>query len=110
MVEDLKRSCGAVGAALYPDSDPHAQIDRIFEIAREFDIDIDMHLDFGPDPDDLDLLYVCEKTETFKYGGGGAVGPRSKLSGSPPPPFAQWRPPQAGGGGAAPPPAPAHPF
>jgi cytosine deaminase len=55
-----------VGAAPYTDSSPHGQIDRIFEIAREFDIDIDMHLDFGPNPDDLDLLYVCEQTEKFK--------------------------------------------
>src|SRR5205085_11560233 len=63
---------------------PHGQIDRIFEIAREFDIDIDMHLDFGPDPDDLDLLYVCEKTERYRYGGRVAIGHVTKLSAAPP--------------------------
>ena len=55
MVEALKSGGSVVGAAPYTDSSPHGQIDRIFEIAREFDIDIDMHLDFGADPDDLDL-------------------------------------------------------
>ena len=49
MVEGLRRGGSVVGAAPYTDSDPRGQIDRVFEIAREFDIDIDMHLDFGPD-------------------------------------------------------------
>jgi cytosine deaminase len=84
MVEALKSGGSVVGAAPYTDSSPHGQIDRIFEIAREFDIDIDMHLDFGPTPDDLDLLYVCEQTEKFKYGGRVAIGHVTKLSGAPP--------------------------
>jgi hypothetical protein len=49
MVEALKSGGSVVGAAPYTDSSPHGQIDRIFEMAREFDIDIDMHLDFGAD-------------------------------------------------------------
>jgi cytosine deaminase len=84
MVEALKSGGSVVGAAPYTDSSPHGQIDRIFEMAREFDIDIDMHLDFGPTPDDLDLLYVCEQTEKFKYGGRVAIGHVTKLSGAPP--------------------------
>ena len=84
MVAALQGGGSVVGAAPYTDSDPHGQIDRIFEMAREFDIDIDMHLDFGPDPDDLDLLYVCELTEKFGYGGRVAIGHVTKLSGAPP--------------------------
>src|SRR5436190_536163 len=84
MIQALKTGGKVVGAAPYTDSSPHGQIDRIFEIAREFDIDIDMHLDFGPDPDDLDLLYVCEQTEKFRYGGRVAIGHVTKLSGAPP--------------------------
>ena len=48
MVEALKSGGKVVGAAPYTDSSPHGQIDRIFAMAREFDIDIDMHLDFAP--------------------------------------------------------------
>ena len=80
IVEGMKRGGKVVGAAPYTDSDPHGQIDRIFEIAREFDADIDMHLDFGASHDVLDIRYVCELTEQFQYGGRVAVGHVTKLS------------------------------
>jgi cytosine deaminase len=84
MLQALKSGGSVVGAAPYTDSSPHGQIDRIFAIAREFDIDIDMHLDFAPTPDDLDLLYVCEQAERFKWGGRVAIGHVTKLSTAPP--------------------------
>jgi cytosine/creatinine deaminase len=74
MVEALKRGCGAVGAAPYTDSDPNGQIDRVFEMAREFDVDIDMHLDFGPNADNMTFDHVCRRTEEHKYGGRVAIG------------------------------------
>ncbi len=84
MLEALKGGGSVVGAAPYTDSNPHGQIDRIFEIAREFDIDIDMHLDFAPSADNLDLLYVCEQTEKYRYGGRVAIGHVTKLSAASP--------------------------
>jgi cytosine deaminase len=84
MLQALKSGGSVVGAAPYTDASPHGQIDRIFAIAREFDIDIDMHLDFAPTPDDLDLLYVCELAERFKWGGRVAIGHVTKLSTAPP--------------------------
>lgn len=84
MVQALKHGCTVVGAAPYTDSDPHGQIDRIFELAREFDVDIDMHLDFGPDPGALDLDYVCELTDRFDYGQRVTIGHVTKLSAVPP--------------------------
>jgi cytosine deaminase len=89
MVEALRRGGKVVGAAPYTDSNPHGQIDRVFEMAREFDIDIDMHLDFAPTAEDLDLIYVCELTEKYKYGGRVAIGHVTKLSGAPPEVFAK---------------------
>jgi cytosine/creatinine deaminase len=84
MVAALKRGGKVVGAAPYTDTNPKGQMDRVFEMAREFDIDIDMHLDFAPTADDLDLLYVCELTDKFKYGGRVAIGHVTKLSAAPP--------------------------
>jgi cytosine/creatinine deaminase len=84
MVQALKRGGKAVGAAPYTDSDPKGQMDRVFELARQFDIDIDMHLDFGPDPENLDLLYVCELADKYKYGGRVAIGHVTKLSAAAP--------------------------
>lgn len=89
MLEALRHGGTVVGAAPYTDSDAHGQIDRIFEMAREFDIDIDMHLDFGPDPEDLDLLHVCRRTEEYGYGGRVAIGHVTKLSAAPPEIFDQ---------------------
>src|SRR5271170_330818 len=74
LVASLKRGCRAVGAAPYTDSDPHGQIDRVFEMAREFDVDIDMHLDFGPTSEDMDVWHVCRRTEEYKYGGRVTIG------------------------------------
>ena len=80
MVEALKKGAKVVGAAPYTDTDAPGQIDRVFEMAREFDVDIDMHLDFGPDAEDLDLEQVCRLTNQFKYGGRVAIGHVTKLS------------------------------
>jgi cytosine deaminase len=84
MVEALKRGGRVVGAAPYTDSSPKGQIDRVFEMAREFDADIDMHLDFAPTHEDMDLIYVCEQAEKYQYGGRVAIGHVTKMSAAPP--------------------------
>ena len=66
LVEGLKRGAKVIGAAPGYDTDHAGQIRRVFELAREYDVDIDMHLDFGNTPDDLDAHLVCELTEQYK--------------------------------------------
>ena len=80
MIEGLKRGCHVVGGAPYTDSDPPGQIDRLFEMAREFDVDIDMHLDFGNTPEGMTIEHVCNRTEEFGYGGRVTVGHMTQLS------------------------------
>ena len=80
MVEGLKRGCHVVGGAPYTDSDPPGQIDRLFEMAREFDVDVDMHLDFGNTPEGMTIEHVCNRTEEFGYGGRVTVGHMTQLS------------------------------
>src|ERR1700731_2518716 len=80
MLEALRRGCRVVGGAPYTDSNPPGQIDRVFEVAREFDIDIDMHLDFGPTADNMDLEHVCRRTDEHKYGGPVAIGHVTKAT------------------------------
>jgi cytosine deaminase len=89
MLEALRQSGGVIGACPYTDSDPHGQIDRIFTLAREHDLDIDMHLDFTLDPANMDLLYVCRRAEDFKYGGRVTIGHVTKLSALEPGKFAE---------------------
>ncbi len=80
MVAALNDGAGSVGAAPYTDSDPHGQIDRVFEMAREFDVDIDMHLDFGADASELDAEYVAKKADEFGWGGRVTIGHVTKFS------------------------------
>ena len=80
MVEGLKRGCRVVGGAPYTDSDPPGQIDRLFEMAREFDVDVDMHLDFGNTPEGMTIEHVCNRTEEYGWGGRVTVGHMTQLS------------------------------
>ncbi len=84
MREALKQGARVVGAAPYTDPDPRGQIDRVFALAREFDADIDMHLDLGDSPEGMHAQYVCELTERYRYGGRVAIGHVTKLSLLPP--------------------------
>ena len=85
MVAALRSGATVVGAAPNYDTDRPAQIRRIFELAREFDVDIDMHLDSGASADELDTLLVCELTEKHGWGGRVAIGHVSKLASMPQP-------------------------
>lgn len=72
--EGLRRGAGAVGAVPYVDRDPRAQIDTIFELARDFDVEIDMHLDFFDHARTSEIAYVCSQTERFGWGGRVTIG------------------------------------
>lgn len=84
LVQALERGAHAIGAAPRYDSDHPGQINRIFELAREFDVDIDMHLDVGNTPEDLDVHLVCDLTERYRLGGRVTVGHMTKFAVMPP--------------------------
>lgn len=87
MIAALRNGARVVGAAPSYDTDPAGQIRRVFEIARDFDADIDMHLDSGASASHLDTLLVCELTRQYGWGGRVAIGHVSKLSTMPLPEF-----------------------
>jgi cytosine deaminase len=80
LVEGLRRGARAIGAVPYFDTDPRGQIDRIFAIARDFDAEIDMHLDLAETTQGMQIEYVCRKTEEFGWGGRVAVGHVTQMS------------------------------
>jgi cytosine deaminase len=88
LIEGLRRGARTIGAVPYFDTDPRAQIDRIFSIARDFDAEIDMHLDLAETIDGMQIEYVCRKTEEFGWGGRVAVGHVTQMSLLPPERFA----------------------
>lgn len=83
LAEALRKGARVLGAVPYIDSDPHGQIDHVFALARDHDVDIDMHLDLGDTPEGMDIEYVCDATERHKYGGRVAVGHATRLSAAP---------------------------
>jgi cytosine deaminase len=84
LVQALKRGARVIGAAPNYDPDKTGQIHRIFDLAREYDVDIDMHLDSGNSSADMDIHLVCELTRKYGLGGRVAVGHGCKYSTLPP--------------------------
>jgi cytosine deaminase len=80
LVQALQRGARVIGAAPNFDPDHAGQVHRVFELAREYDVDIDMHLDSGNSPDEMDIGLVCELTEKYRLGGRVAIGHGCKYS------------------------------
>ena len=80
LVATCEAGADLIGGCPYTDSDPHGHIARIFALARQFDLDIDFHLDFDLDASSMDLDEVCRQAVAHGYGGRVAVGHVTKLS------------------------------
>jgi len=80
VVAALKRGAPVVGGAPRYDTDHPGQIRRIFALAQEFNVDVDIHLDGGYTTHDLDIFQVCDITDRIGWGGRVAIGHGSKYS------------------------------
>src|SRR5262245_59687074 len=80
----LQSGADLVGGCPYNDSDPHAQIDIVFRLAREFGVDADFHVDFFDEPEHLHVRYIAEQTIRHGWQGRVAVGHASELAALPP--------------------------
>lgn len=79
LAQALESGADLVGGCPYNDTDAHAQIDIVFRLAREFDVDVDFHIDFFDEPEHMDVLYVAEQTARWGWQGRVAVGHASEL-------------------------------
>jgi cytosine/creatinine deaminase len=84
----LARALGAgadlIGGCPYNDSDPHAHIDIVFRLAREFGVDADFHADFFDEPEHLHVRYIAEQAVRCGWQGRVAVGHLTELGALPP--------------------------
>jgi cytosine/creatinine deaminase len=87
LVAALRDGGDLIGGCPYMDTDPAAQIEKLFDLAQAFDVDVDLHLDFDLDPSWWHLDEVCRQTERRNYQGRVAIGHASKLSALPPKQF-----------------------
>ncbi|MCK1735393.1 amidohydrolase family protein [Bradyrhizobium sp. 138] len=84
LVQALRDGGDVIGGCPYMDTDPNAHLARIFDLAQEFDVDVDLHLDFDLDPSWWHLDEVCRQAERRNYQGRVAIGHATKLSALPP--------------------------
>jgi cytosine deaminase len=84
LIQALRDGGEAIGGCPYMDTDPNAHLERIFDLAQEFDVDVDLHLDFDLDPSWWHLDEVCRQSERRNYQGRVAIGHATKLSALPP--------------------------
>lgn len=80
VVAAIKRGAQVVGGAPRYDADGPAQIRRIFDLAKEFDVDVDIHLDGGYTTHDMAIWQVCDLTDRIGWGGRAAIGHGNKYS------------------------------
>lgn len=74
MIEAMEKGADVVGGIPYNDAPANEHIDLIFEIAKRFDKDIDLHQDFADEADDTSIVYLREKTIAEGYQGRVSVG------------------------------------
>lgn len=82
--EALRRGADLIGGCPYTDADGHAQIEVIFRLAREFNVDADFHVDFFDEPEHLHLRYIIEQTIRWGWQDRVAVGHCTELGALPP--------------------------
>lgn len=79
MREALKMGADAVGGVPYNDTDARRHIDLVFDLAREFDLDVDLHLDFADEPDHLHIIDVADQAIRRGWQGRVSVGHETEL-------------------------------
>lgn len=76
----LKDGADLVGGCPYKDENPDKHIEMIFDLAQEFDVDVDFHLDFDLDPNDSSIPKIVEETKKRDYQNRVSIGHVTKLA------------------------------
>lgn len=74
MYEAMDMGADVVGGIPYNDAPANEHIDLIFEIAKKYDKDIDLHQDFADEATNMSIEYLCNKTIAEGYEGRVSVG------------------------------------
>jgi cytosine/creatinine deaminase len=80
----LEMGGDAIGSAPYVDPDPKRNIEIVFDLAQEFDCNVDFHLDFLENDEPLLLPLVIEETIKRGWEGRVCLGHMTKLASLPP--------------------------
>jgi cytosine deaminase len=80
IVKALENGATVVGGAPRYDEDGPAQIERIFAVAKDFGVDVDIHGDGGYTTHDMMAWQICDLTDRMGWGGRVAIGHGNKYS------------------------------
>lgn len=84
LVDQLRQALAmggdAIGSAPYVDPDPKRNIEIVFDLAQEFNCNVDFHLDFLDNDDPLLLPLVIEETIKRGWQGRVCLGHMTKLA------------------------------
>ena len=76
----LSQGADLVGGCPYKDDSPNRHIEMIFDLAEQFDVNVDFHLDFDLDPAGSSIPKLVEETIKRDYQGRVSIGHVTKLS------------------------------
>ncbi|WP_394211902.1 amidohydrolase family protein [Psychrobacter piscatorii] len=76
----LSQGADLVGGCPYKDDNPDKHIEMVFDLAEQFDVDVDFHLDFDLDPKNSSIPKLVEETIKRHYQGRVSIGHVTKLS------------------------------
>jgi cytosine deaminase len=80
VVQALRNGATVVGGAPRYDANAATQIERIFALAKDFDVDVDIHGDGGYTLHDTMAWQICDLTERIGWGGRVAIGHGNKYA------------------------------
>jgi cytosine/creatinine deaminase len=80
----LRAGADLVGGVPYNDTDARRHVDIVFELAAEFGVDADFHVDFFDEPQHLHARYIAEETARRGWQGRVALGHLSEMAALPP--------------------------
>ncbi|GAA6132657.1 amidohydrolase family protein [Halopseudomonas sabulinigri] len=83
LLRALQQGADLLGGCPYTDSDPDGQIERLFALAQAHDCDLDFHLDFDLNPQQMGIDKVIDCAERYGWQGRVTVGHVTKLSALP---------------------------
>lgn len=76
----LSQGADLVGGCPYKDDNPIQHIEMVFDLAEQFNVNIDFHLDFDLDPEGSNIPKLVEETIKRNYQGRVSIGHVTKLS------------------------------
>ena len=79
LIEAFELGVTTIGGCPYKDKDPESHIDKVFELAVTYNLDVDFHLDFDLEDKASSIPYLCETIDRLNFKNKVSIGHVTKL-------------------------------